>query len=81
MIPMGEIFRKANLPCVVCKTPSNEGCTCWEDCSCGWSALRGFQCGNPATTKCSTKLKYSRTCTSKEYQKACRTGTIPRIKK
>lgn len=44
------------LSCTICKA---EACDCWEKCSCGWTTLRGYQCGSP-TKKCSSKLNYKR---------------------
>lgn len=54
---------RATLYCVICSAPSTAGkdtCDCWEKCSCGWSALKGEPCRNPATTRCSTKVKYGK---------------------
>lgn len=70
MNTMEILFARNNMRCVLCDTLSSAGCTCWEKCSCGWSAQRGFQCNNPATTKCSTKLKYKRQATVEEYYAA-----------
>lgn len=49
----------ATMRCVKCNAPMGH-CDCWERCSCGWSTERGQPCGNPATSRCSTKLKYGR---------------------
>lgn len=44
------------LTCTRCgKTGS---CGCWVKCSCGWSAGAGEPCGNPETTRCSTKVQF-----------------------
>jgi hypothetical protein len=44
--------------CVKCGVQGVGNCTCWEQCSCGWTAEAGKPCGNPQTKDCSTKLKY-----------------------
>lgn len=45
--------------CTVCGSTS--GCDCWEQCSCGWSALRSEKwCRNPNTIRCSIKLKHGK---------------------
>lgn len=74
MSVMDALFKKSEMRCVLCDTIASEGCQCWERCSCGWSAMRGFQCRNPETKKCSTKLKYKRSKTNEEYWKACEVG-------
>jgi hypothetical protein len=79
MSPIEAMIRKADLQCTVCKTPASKGCSCWERCSCGWSALRGFRCGNPNTKRCSTKAKYKRQCTNEEYWHATETGEIKEL--
>lgn len=49
---------ESSVKCSICGTPGVGTCDCWERCSCGWYALKGNLCRNPATTKCSTKVKY-----------------------
>lgn len=44
------------LKCTKCGQPGNFGC--WVRCSCGWSAEAGRPCGNPETTRCSTKVRF-----------------------
>lgn len=46
-----------DLRCTKCNAPAGT-CDCWVVCSCGWSAEKHKPCGNPATTRCSTKLMY-----------------------
>lgn len=48
----------AVVKCVKCGTPGLGNCKCWEHCSCGWWSEMGKPCHNPATTRCSTKVKY-----------------------
>lgn len=72
--PLEAIFGKMDMRCTLCDSPQSVGCSCWERCSCGWSAMRGFQCSNPATKKCSTKLKYKRPSTTEEYLAAGQVG-------
>lgn len=81
MTPIEIMFSKAKMRCAVCDTLSTDGCLCWEKCSCGWSAMRGFQCNNPDTTRCSTKIKYKRQSTKEEYWKACEVGQKARRKR
>lgn len=46
-----------DLRCLVCGAKAG-ACDCWVVCSCGWSARKHQPCGNPNTTRCSTKLMY-----------------------
>ena len=55
------------LACVVCD--SRDGCDCWEKCSCGWFARKGFRCSNPETKKCSSKVNTKRVYTNDDYAK------------
>lgn len=68
------LIDRSGMRCVLCDTLASVGCPCWERCSCGWSAMRGFQCNNPATKKCSTKMKYKRQATTEEYWAAGAVG-------
>lgn len=58
----------STMRCVKCNAPMGH-CACWEKCSCGWSTERGQPCGNPATSRCSTKLKYGRPMKEWKYCK------------
>jgi hypothetical protein len=71
---MDALFSKMDMRCTLCDTLASAGCSCWERCSCGWTAMRGFQCGNQATKKCSTKIKYKRQATQEEYWDASDVG-------
>ena len=50
----------SNVHCLRCGARGVGTCDCRVRCSCGWYADRGQPCNNPATTRCSTKLKYRR---------------------
>jgi hypothetical protein len=71
-IEFAEAFAKLlngtlKMKCAIC---GEESCGCWEKCSCGWSTLAGEPCRNPATTRCSTKVKYGRyNRKTKRYEK------------
>lgn len=56
--PIDHLFARANLRCTKCAAPASQGCGCWEECSCGWSAEKGHPCHNPKTTRCSTKARF-----------------------
>lgn len=58
MTPIERLFSATKMRCVRCN--SDTGCSCWERCSCGWLAESGKQCRNPATIRCSTKIKYGK---------------------
>jgi hypothetical protein len=55
--PIERMIDATPMRCTLCTQPKGT-CQCWEDCSCGHSTRRGSPCANPATTDCSTKLKY-----------------------
>ena len=55
--PLDALIDAAPMHCTLCQAPAGT-CQCWEDCSFGLSTRRGHPCTNPATTDCSTKLKY-----------------------
>lgn len=55
--PIDRLIDSADLRCSICGAPRGK-CDCWEDCTCGWAARKGEQCGNPKTTRCSSKIKY-----------------------
>jgi hypothetical protein len=44
--------------CLKCGAAGIGTCACWEECSCGWTTEAGTVCSNPATRRCSTKVKY-----------------------
>jgi hypothetical protein len=46
--------------CLKCGAPMQQGCECWEKCTCGWFADAGKPCRNPETGRCSTKVKYGK---------------------
>lgn len=50
----------ATMRCLKCGTPGIGTCSCWERCSCGWTAEAGKPCGNQVTRRCSTKLRYGK---------------------
>lgn len=70
LAPIDMAFAKAKMRCTICEQPTLECLKCWEQCSCGWSALRGFQCNNPDSKKCSTKVKYATHAKQSDYTKA-----------
>jgi hypothetical protein len=56
---LGEMIGRT-ARCLKCGAQGIGTCACWEACSCGWTAEAGKPCGNPSTTKCSTKVKYGK---------------------
>lgn len=46
----------ASVRCGKCGTKGMWNCDCYKPCSCGWIAERGKPCGNPETTRCSSKV-------------------------
>lgn len=57
--PIERLIDASGMRCTICKAAMGT-CDCWEKCSCGWSALKGEVCHNPATRSCSTKVKYGK---------------------
>lgn len=50
----------ASVRCLKCGAKGVGTCDCNERCSCGWIADKGQPCRNPATARCSTKVKYGK---------------------
>ena len=44
--------------CTRCGAKGYGTCDCWRQCSCGWMAAKDEPCGNPKTTRCSSKLQF-----------------------
>ena len=55
--PIEILIDSCGMKCCKCGADAGK-CDCWTECSCGWSAEKGQPCNNPATTRCSTKLKF-----------------------
>ena len=64
--PIERMIDATPMHCTLCKQPAST-CQCWEDCSCGYSTRRHTPCSNPATTDCSTKLKYGTAAQQAEW--------------
>ena len=56
--PINQMIDAA-MACMKCGTKGIGNCPCNVQCSCGWWAERGKPCGNPATARCSTKVRYA----------------------
>ncbi len=62
--PIDRLLDTVKFGCLICGAPMGK-CDCWEACSCGWTARKGKPCGNPNTTRCSTKVKYGGTANNR----------------
>lgn len=68
--PVDLLFDSAKFHCSKCGAEGIGTCDCWEHCSCGWWAEKGKPCGNPKTTRCSTKLKHKQGGGSSDLRRA-----------
>jgi hypothetical protein len=59
MKPIEEMIDSV-VKCLKCGAAGIGTCDCWEECSCGWYADKEKPCGNPNTSRCSTKVKYGK---------------------
>ncbi len=64
-----EAMINAAVTCNKCGTKGFGNCDCYEQCTCGWIAERGTPCRNPATKRCSTKVKYGNALTRRPATK------------